>query len=124
MAVRMNDRVRHPLRLQAGYYLLTGLWPLVHMTSFEAVTGPKTDDWLVQMVALLVVVIGTTIGWGVRRAREVVAPETVLLALLSAASFTGIDLVHALAGRISPIYLADAGVEIVLMLWIAQALRR
>jgi hypothetical protein len=26
-----------------GFYLLTGVWPLVHMPSFLAVTGPKTD---------------------------------------------------------------------------------
>ena len=120
----MNDQVRGPLRLQAGYYLLTGCWPLVHLTSFEAVTGPKTDDWLVQMVALLVVVIGATIGWGARRMQPAVPAEVVLLALLSAASFTGIDLVHGLSGRIAPIYLADAAVEIVLMLWILLAARR
>ncbi|MEX2534483.1 MAG: hypothetical protein WD273_02695 [Trueperaceae bacterium] len=28
--------------IQGGYYLLTGLWPLVHMDSFERVTVRKT----------------------------------------------------------------------------------
>jgi hypothetical protein len=47
----MHDRWRRRiLALQALYYLATGLWPLVHLPSFEAVTGPKTDDWLVHMV--------------------------------------------------------------------------
>ena len=48
--------------LQATYYILTGLWPLVHFSSFELVTGPKTDDWLVRMVGLLVVLIGVTLA--------------------------------------------------------------
>ncbi|MGQ0534782.1 MAG: hypothetical protein ACT4PT_01775 [Methanobacteriota archaeon] len=33
--------------VQTAYYLAMGGWPLVHRASFEAVTGPKTDDWLV-----------------------------------------------------------------------------
>jgi hypothetical protein len=47
----------------------------------------------------------------------------VLLALLSAAAFTTIDLVHGLTGRIAPIYLADAAAEIGLMVWIIVAAR-
>jgi hypothetical protein len=29
---------------QAAAYFLTGIWPLVSMRTFEAVTGEKTDD--------------------------------------------------------------------------------
>ena len=43
---------------QAGYYLLTALWPLFHMDSFLKVTGPKTDLWLVKTVSVLLVAIG------------------------------------------------------------------
>ena len=43
---------------QGGYYAITGVWPLVHMRSFEAVTGPKQDHWLVHTVAGLLVVNG------------------------------------------------------------------
>ena len=25
------------------YYLITGLWPVVHLVSFEKFTGPKQD---------------------------------------------------------------------------------
>jgi hypothetical protein len=52
------------------YYVATGVWPLVSMTAFEAVTGPKVDDWLVRMVALLVIVIGGTMLVLVRRGAE------------------------------------------------------
>ncbi|MDX2152697.1 MAG: hypothetical protein SFV54_18290 [Bryobacteraceae bacterium] len=47
--------------LQGTVYVLTGLWPLVHMPSFLAVTGPKTDLWLVNTVGWVVTVIGAVL---------------------------------------------------------------
>jgi energy-converting hydrogenase Eha subunit E len=91
---------------QAGYYFLTGVWPLLHLGSFEAVTGPKADDWLVRMVGLLAAVIGATLGMAVVRNHSE-AGEIRLLATTSALAFAAIDLWYALSGRISPIYLAD-----------------
>ena len=42
----MKDRWRwRLLAFQSAYYGLTGTWPILHLASFEAVTGPKTDDW-------------------------------------------------------------------------------
>lgn len=40
--------------LQGTYYLLTGVWPFASMGTFLAVTGPKTDLWLVRTVGALV----------------------------------------------------------------------
>lgn len=111
--------VRPPILLQAGYYLLTGLWPLVHLPSFEAVTGPKTDDWLVRVVGVLVLLIGGTLGLGaVRLRRAPPSPELLTLALASAAAFILIDVGFVLAGTIGTIYLADAAVEAGLVVWI------
>jgi hypothetical protein len=77
----MHDRWRRRiLALQALYYLATGLWPLVHLSSFEAVTGPKTDDWLVHMVGLLAMVSGASLGMAVIRDRSR-APEAMVLAI-------------------------------------------
>ena len=42
--------------VQAGYFVVTGVWPIVHMRSFLAVTGPKTDLWLVKTIGVLVTV--------------------------------------------------------------------
>lgn len=57
-------RPAHVFRPIAGvqgiYFLLTGLWPLVSIESFQWVTGPKTDLWLVYCVGCLVAVIGVT----------------------------------------------------------------
>lgn len=105
--------LRWVLRGQAVYYVLTGLWPLLSLETFELVTGPKTDDWLVHMVGLLAASIGLALWAGA--ARRPPAGEVVALAALSAASFAGIDLVYALGGRISPVYLADAAAEAVLL---------
>lgn len=102
---------RRLLAVQAGYYVTTGIWPLVHLSSFEALTGPKTDDWLVHMVGLLAGVIGITLGIASARHREH-AYEVVVLAAGSAFAFAAIDLWYGLTGRISPIYLADAAVQL------------
>jgi hypothetical protein len=103
---------RAALLVQGTYYVLTGVWPLVAMWSFELVTGPKTDDWLVRMVGLLAASIGLTLLAAARRRR--VTPEVRLLAVASALSFAAIDLVYALTGRISAVYLLDAAVELLL----------
>jgi len=108
---------------QGLYYFLTGLWPLVGMRSFEAVTGPKTDRWLVKTVGVLVSVIGGVLmvaGW-----RRRVEPEPALLAAASAAGLGAIDTVYPLRGRIAKIYLLDAVVEVALVTaWMAWALPR
>lgn len=45
-------------RAQGLFYVVTGLWPIVHLESFLAVTGPKTDLWLVQTLGALLVGVG------------------------------------------------------------------
>ena len=102
--------------VQGLYYLVTGVWPLVHMPSFLAVTGPKTDLWLVRTAGVLITAISLPLllaGY-----RQAVTPEIVLLAVGAAAGLTAIDVYYSLKGVISKIYLVDAVPEIVLiMLW-------
>ncbi len=51
-AENFEPRAHPPLRphavalAQAVLYVATGVWPLVHMRSFEAVTGRKRERWL------------------------------------------------------------------------------
>jgi len=101
------------LFVQAVYYLITGLWPIVSLRSFEAVTGPKTDDWLVQMVGLLAAAIGTTLLFGSWRGSRY--RETLALAILGAISFTAIDVIFAVNGTIGRICLADAVVQVIVI---------
>jgi hypothetical protein len=98
---------------QAALYILTGLWPLVSISTFQKVTGPKCDIWLVKTVGVLVTVIGAVIG--VAGARRNITPETPLLGAGSAAGLAGIDIVYVAKGRIPPIYLLDALAELLLV---------
>jgi hypothetical protein len=94
---------------QGAYFVLTGVWPLLSMRTFEAVTGPKRDRWLVRTVGVLVAVIGTALLLGGRRRR--VGPEERRLAGASAAGLGAVDVVYAARGTISKVYLLDALVE-------------
>jgi len=93
-----------------------GVWPLLHISSFEAVFGPKTDRWLVNTVAGLLIVNGlaqlatSPSTDGMRQARR--------LGVGTAAVLAAIDLVYVPAGRLSKMYLLDAALEVAwIMAW-------
>ena len=98
--------MRSILAAQGLYYLITGIWPLVSIRTFEMVTGPKTDDWLVQTVGVLAVAIGATLLYSVRLKGP--TREGVFLSVVSAVGFLAVDVVFVFLGIISTIYLADA----------------
>ena len=98
---------------QGLYYLVTGVWPWLSMRTFERVTGPKADRWLVKTVGLLVGVIGAVLLLAARRGRR--SPELELLAGGSAAGLAAIEAGYVSRGRISPVYLMDAVAEAVLV---------
>jgi hypothetical protein len=98
---------------QGLYYAATGVWPLVSIGTFQKVTGPKTDLWLVKTVGVLVSVTGVvlmTAGW-----RRQTTPQIPLLAAGSAAGLAAIDITYVAKKRISPIYLLDALAEVALI---------
>jgi len=101
--------------VQGIYYLITGIWPLLHLPSFEKVSGPKTDKWLVRTVGVLITAIGAVLCLAAARRKPLAEPEIPTLAVGSAAGLTAIDVIYVAKGRISPIYLLDALLEIVLM---------
>jgi hypothetical protein len=110
------------LWLQGLYYLLTGLWPLVSMRTFEMVTGVKTDNlptgreadhWLVITVGVLVTVVAVTLltaAW--RRAMHM---ELAVLAVACALGLTAIDVIYVARHVIPPVYLLDAAIEVPLI---------
>jgi hypothetical protein len=99
-------------RLQAVFYIATGIWPIVSIRSFEAVTGPKVDRWLVKTVGVLVAIIGSALALASRRLQF--PPEVVLVATASAGALATIDAVYVAKRRISPVYLLDAVAEVAL----------
>ena len=112
----MRVRDVDPLRLQALYYVVTGVWPIVHLRSFYAVTGAKRDGWLVQTFGALVVALGTVM-WPRRTGAARRMQEQ--LATASAAALIVSEVVFTARRRISPIYLLDAALETVLTLALA-----
>jgi hypothetical protein len=101
-------------RLHGAFNIAGGLWPLIHIGSFEAALGPKVDRWLVYTVAGLMVSIGaaqltsTANPSGVRQARR--------LGIGTALTLGIIDVVYAPRRRISRAYLVDAAVETALLI--------
>ena len=106
--------------LQGSYYLITGLWAIVHIESFQKITGPKTDLWLVKTVGLLLAVIGA--GLLLAASRQQFEPAVVLIAMGSAAALIAIELVYVAKRTISRIYLLDAAIEAGLIAWWAVAM--
>jgi cytochrome b subunit of formate dehydrogenase len=104
-----TDLLRRTATLQAAYFLVSGLWPIVSRPTFEAVTGRKTDYWLVRTVGALASVTGITLGVAAFRNR--VSSELAVLGIGSALAFGVVDVVYAMTGRISRVYLIDAAVE-------------
>lgn len=112
-----RPRLARLLRLvsltQGLFYAATGFWSLVSITTFQMVTGPKTDLWLVKTVGVLVIVIGAVLIMAALRRR--ITPEIRLLAVGSALGLAAIDIIYVSRGRISPVYLLDAIAELILV---------
>jgi hypothetical protein len=104
---------RQVAALQAAYFLPTGAAPFVSRRVFEAVTGPKLEWWLVLTVGTQVSATGAALARAAQRDR--VTDELRLLGIGAAAGLGAIDIVHAARGRISPVYLLDAVLELALL---------
>jgi len=94
---------------QGVYFLATGMWPLIHMKSFETMTGPKADKWLVRAVGALVGVTGGVLLRAAARNR--VTPEVSALGVAASASLGAVDTLYAIRGHSSRLYLADSAVH-------------
>jgi hypothetical protein len=116
-----NDALSRLAVMQGTYYAATGIWPFISMRTFEAVSGPKTDRWLVRTVGVLVSVIGLALsGAGTRGA---VTREIRFLGFGSALGLGAVDVVYATRGRIARTYLFDAVIEFALATeWLRHSL--
>jgi hypothetical protein len=98
---------------QGTYWAASGIWPIFHLRSFEAVTGPKAAGWLVKTVGALIAAVGATLV--VAGTRRRVTGEIAFLGASSAAALGGAGGWYAARGRIRRIYLADAAIEALLV---------
>jgi len=116
----MNGRTL--ARAHGAFNLASGLWPLLHLPSFEAVMGPKEDDWLVKAMAGLLVGAGLT---------QLLTPDSEdgvtqsgRIGVGVAATLAAVDYVYVPRGRISPVYLVDSLFHVGwLAAWTAHARR-
>ena len=101
------------LGTQSGYYLLTGLWPLLHISSFMEITGYKTDIWLVKTVGILIVCAAVAFIVDVLYKENSAA--IAFLSVSSAIGLLSIDIYYSLTSEISTIYLIDAALQLILI---------
>ena len=101
--------------VQGIYFFVTGIWPLLSMKTFLMVTGAKTDLWLVRMVGMILAVIGAVLI--LVQVNAEINTSIIVLALGSAISLAIVEFIYVAKRVISPIYLADAVAELVLIAW-------
>jgi hypothetical protein len=108
---------------QGAIYIATGVWPIVSPGTFQLVTGPKLEVWLVKTMGGLITAVGAVLC--AAGARGKVSREIRMLAQLSAATLATADVIYSLKGRISRVYLLDAALEGALLAgWAVEAVAR
>ena len=105
-------------KLQGVFYFVTGVWPILHLRSFFAVTGPKTEYWLVQTFGAVLAIVGIAPFLAARH--RAVSAEVCLVGAGTAAILAVCDLVFVGQRAIGPVYLLDAAAEAMLVAgWVA-----
>ena len=97
----------------ALYFLLGGVWAVTGKRTFEAVTGPKVDYWLVRTVGGLLTVTGAVIVSASARRR--LTSEIRWLACGMSGVLATVSLVYTIKGRIRSIYLLDTVANLILI---------
>jgi hypothetical protein len=87
------------------------------MRTFEKVTGPKTDHWLIKTIGFMLVVIGSALITG--GIRKTITSELAVLGVGIASVLLSIDIFYVTKKKISRIYLLDAVAELIFIVgWI------
>jgi len=108
--------------VQGTYTLITAIWALIDIDSFMAVTGPKTDIWLVKTVAALLIPIAISLLYPVFFVSTFLQPF--LLGFLTAIALAIVDFYYSMNGVISKIYMWDGVAESVFaIVWIYLLVR-
>jgi hypothetical protein len=112
----MPKLIYYLLLSQGLYFVITGLWAIIDISSFMLVTGPKTDVWLVKTVSLLLTVMGIVFLIAARE--KSISASVKALSVLAAAVLLFVDVFYYLKGVIRSVYLADAVIQLVcIMIW-------
>ncbi|WP_409468719.1 hypothetical protein [Streptomyces sp. HC307] len=115
---RVPERADTVAVAHGAFNVVGGLWPLLHLRSFEWVFGPKTDVWLQMTTG------GLLVSAGVAQLAAAAAPQGPAharrIGLGTSLTLLAIDLIYVPKGRIRPTYFLDAAMQTG---WIAAWLR-
>lgn len=106
-------QLKDVILVQGVYYFVTGIWPILHLRSFEKVTGKKQDRWLLYTVSWMILCSSLVLLYG--SMKGTISTEILILAISNILTLTGIDLYYALRDVIRKIYLLDAVLELILL---------
>jgi len=104
---------------QGIYFVITGVWPILSIRTFIAVTGPKKDVWLVKTLGGLIAVAG---GALISASLNDLSLPAIILSCGSALTLGWIDIWYSLKNVISKVYLADAVVQSLLVFALCMSL--
>lgn len=111
------NKVKWLLRFEGIFYLLTGLWPLLHFSSFLSVMGFKTDIWMVVTVGALLTLNGLL--FLMESLSPFISKAVLAAAVAVPVILLWIDLFYVFSGVISPAYIVDAVIEnLFLVSWV------
>jgi hypothetical protein len=103
-------------KLHGALNIWGGLWPILHLRSFEGVFGPKVDRWLVYTVAGVLTSVGYA-QWQAATSEN--WPHARRLGIGTAGTLRAIDLIYVPRGRIRWTYIVDAAAEAtVIVAWL------
>ena len=101
------------LWIQTLYITITALWPLVHISSFIWVTGPKTDIWLVKTVSVLLLSIAFCMFLCLYLKYYIVGGA---MALTTAIGLGFIDFYYTASGTIMNVYAVDGVLQVLFII--------
>jgi len=101
--------------LQGLYFIITGIWPLVHIESFQYITGYKTDIWLVKTVGILILPYSVLCFYTIGNTKRNTA--IAIVNFMCCLGLAGVDLYYYLKGIISWVYLIDFALEMIFSIY-------
>ena len=106
-----------------AYFVFIGGWSLLHLRSFEKVTGPKREEWLTKGVGACLANVGIQLIQSALRGGRV-RREVRSLAVRMAMTFAAFDFCRAGVRRpISPVHLVNGAAQLLFaVLWGAERL--
>ena len=99
---------------QSTYIMVTAVWPILDIETFMAITGRKTDLWLVKTVGALLIPVATCLSSYLFIGSD--RRPALVLGTLTSISFIIIDFHYALNDIISDVYLVDGVIQLLFLL--------